>query len=113
MPAICSRTISLNTEAWPSVRAMTWTLSGSRSEICSSSALIGAGSTFAGIKPSVAQGADALSRYCIGVRTTTSFIIPSFAGRPSILELVAETSESKQRNRGPGPIEKRRVGCSA
>ena len=65
---------SLNTDAWPSVRAITWILSGSRSEICSSRALIGAGSTLAGIRPRSRNAPTALSRYCIGVRTATSFM---------------------------------------
>src|SRR5882757_4639692 len=75
MPAICSRTTSLNTEAWLSVRAMIWILSGSRSEILSRRALMGAGSTLVGIRPMSRNAPTALSRYCIGVRTTTSFMM--------------------------------------
>src|SRR5262245_46236801 len=74
MPATCSRTTSLKADAWPSVRAITWILSGSRSEIFSRRALIGAGSTFAGIKPTSRSAPTALSRYCMGVWTTTSLI---------------------------------------
>src|SRR4051812_22974451 len=53
---------------------MTAILSGSRLEICSSRALTGASSTFAGIRPRSRSAPVALSRYCIGLLITTSFM---------------------------------------
>ena len=47
-------------------------LSSSRSEIFSSSALMGAGSTFSGISPISRRVAEALSRYCSGDRVAIS-----------------------------------------